>query len=287
MKDILEEIIAQKRVEVYQANQEMPLEVLRDLTLRKIESEGAAYVEDGMVKARKLRSMRKSLERSMSGIISEFKRKSPSKGWIHEDADPVEVIPQYAKAGAAAISVLTDKQFFGGDLEFIRTVRPLVPDTPILRKDFIIDEYQLFEARLMGADAVLLIAADLEVGSVFELTEKAHELGLEVLLEIHSTEELRYVKAVPQVDMLGVNNRELGTFHTDVQHSFDIAAQMRDAIIGLTQKPLLISESGISSPQIVRQLREVGFRGFLIGENFMKTANPGEALHEFIKETEG
>ena len=286
MKDILDEIIAQKRVEVYQANQEMPLEVLKDLTWRKIEQDGAAFTEGGVVKARKLRSMRKSLERSMSGIISEFKRKSPSKGWIHEDADPTVVIPQYAKAGASALSILTDKQFFGGDLEFIRAVRPLVPDTPILRKDFIIDEYQLFEARLMGADAVLLIAADLEVGSVFELTEKAHELGLEVLLEIHSPEELCYVKAVPQVDMLGVNNRALGTFHTDVQHSFDIAAQMRDAIVGLSQKPLLVSESGISSPQIVKQLREVGFRGFLIGENFMKTSDPGATLREFIKETE-
>lgn len=275
MADILEEIVANKRVEVYIANQEMPLDVLQDLTKQKIEQDGQL----------KMRSMRKSLERSMSGIISEFKRKSPSKGWIHADADPLEVIPKYAKGGASAISILTDQKYFGGELDFIRRVRPLI-DTPILRKDFIIDEYQLFEARLMGADAVLLIAADLEIGKVRELTDKAHELGLEVLLEVHDPYELRYVTEVPQVDMLGVNNRALGTFHTDVQHSFEIAEAMKEAVAGLETKPLLVSESGIGDPAIVRQLRTVGFRGFLIGENFMKHEDPGQALADFIEEVE-
>lgn len=275
MADILEEIVANKRVEVYIANQEMPLEVLKDLTKKKI-------AQDGQVK---MRSMRKSLERSMSGVISEFKRKSPSKGWIHADADPLDVIPKYAKGGASAISILTDNKYFGGDLEFIRRVRPLI-DTPILRKDFIIDEYQLYEARLMGADAVLLIAADLEIGSVKELTMRAHELGLEVLLEVHDPDELRYVTEVPEVDMLGVNNRALGTFHTDVQHSFDIAEAMKNAVAGLATKPLLVSESGIGDPAIVKKLRSVGFRGFLIGENFMKEADPGEALVQFISQIE-
>lgn len=275
MADILEEIVANKRVEVYIANQEMPLDVLQDLTKKKIEQDGQL----------KMRSMRKSLERSMSGIISEFKRKSPSKGWIHADADPLDVIPKYAKSGASAISILTDQKYFGGELEFIRKVRPLI-DTPILRKDFIIDEYQLFEARLMGADAVLLIAADLTIGKVRELTDKAHELGLEVLLEVHDPYELRYVAEVPEVDMLGVNNRALGTFHTDVQHSFDIAEAMKEAVAGLETKPLLVSESGISDPAIVRKLRSVGFRGFLIGENFMKNEDPGQALADFIKDVE-
>lgn len=275
MADILEEIVANKRVEVYIANQEMPLDVLQDLTKQKIEQDGQL----------KMRSMRKSLERSMSGIISEFKRKSPSKGWIHADADPLEVIPKYAKGGASAISILTDQKYFGGELDFIRRVRPLI-DTPILRKDFIIDEYQLFEARLMGADAVLLIAADLEIGKVRELTDKAHELGLEVLLEVHDPYELRYVTEVPQVDMLGVNNRALGTFHTDVQHSFEIAEAMKEAVAGLETKPLLVSESGIGDPAIVRQLRTVGFRGFLIGENFMKHEDPGQTLADFIEEVE-
>lgn len=275
MADILEEIVANKRVEVYIANQEMPLDVLQDLTKKKIEQDGQL----------KMRSMRKSLERSMSGIISEFKRKSPSKGWIHADADPLDVIPKYAKSGASAISILTDQKYFGGELEFIRKVRPLI-DTPILRKDFIIDEYQLFEARLMGADAVLLIAADLTIGKVRELTDKAHELGLEVLLEVHDPYELRYVAEVPEVGMLGVNNRALGTFHTDVQHSFDIAEAMKEAVAGLETKPLLVSESGISDPAIVRKLRSAGFRGFLIGENFMKNEDPGQALADFIKDVE-
>lgn len=275
MADILDEIIANKKVEVYVANQEMPLDILQDLTKKKIEQDGQL----------KLRSMRKSLERSMSGIISEFKRKSPSKGWIHADAEPSDVIPRYAASGAAAISILTDKKYFGGDLEFIRMVRPLI-NTPILRKDFIIDEYQLYEARLMGADAVLLIAADLTVGRVRELTAKAHELGLEVLLEVHDPFELRYVAEVPDVDMLGVNNRALGTFHTDVQHSFDIAEAMKETVADLEVKPLLISESGISDPAIVRRLRATGFRGFLIGENFMKNEDPGQALADFIKEVE-
>ena len=275
MADILEEIVANKRVEVYIANQEMPLDVLQDLTKKRIE-------QDGQVK---VRSMRKSLERSMSGIISEFKRKSPSKGWIHADADPLDVIPRYASGGASAISILTDQKYFGGELDFIRRVRPLI-DTPILRKDFIIDEYQLFEARLMGADAVLLIAADLSIGKVKELTAKAHELGLEVLLEVHDPAELQYVREVPEVDMLGVNNRALGTFHTDVQHSFDIAEAMKDAVADLLVKPLLVSESGISDPAIVRRLRAAGFRGFLIGENFMKKEDPGQALADFIKDVE-
>ena len=275
MADILDEIIANKKVEVYVANQEMPLDILQDLTKKKIEQDGQL----------KLRSMRKSLERSMSGIISEFKRKSPSKGWIHAEAEPSDVIPRYAASGAAAISILTDKKYFGGELEFIRMVRPLV-NTPILRKDFIIDEYQLYEARLMGADAVLLIAADLTVGRVRELTTKAHELGLEVLLEVHDPFELRYVAEVPDVDMLGVNNRALGTFHTDVQHSFDIAEAMKETVADLEVKPLLISESGISDPSVVRRLRKAGFRGFLIGENFMKNEDPGQALADFIKEVE-
>lgn len=284
MKDILEEIVANKRVEIYVANQEMPLEVLKDLTEKIISQDGTA----------KLRSMRQSLERSMSGIIAEFKRKSPSKGWIHADADPLDVIPKYANGGASAISVLTDKKYFGGDIEYIREVRGFLADkpeqrVPILRKEFIIDEYQLYEARLVGADAVLLIAADLEIGRVYELTNKAHELGLEVLLEIHSPEELSYVKAVPQVDMLGVNNRSLGTFHTDVQHSFEIAEEMKKVLqeLGTQRPPLMVAESGISNFKTVQELRKVGFRGFLIGEYFMKEEDPGEALREFIRNVEG
>ena len=286
--DILFEIVENKRIELAQAVNEMPLEVLKKLTLQRIAQDGKA----------KLRSMKQSLLKSPTGIIAEFKRKSPSKGWIHADADPVQVVTQYAKGGAAASSILTDEKYFGGRLEFIQRVRQAltsIPEEgtcrgknlPLLRKEFIIDEYQLYEARLAGADAVLLIAADLHEAQYGELLKVAHSLGLEVLLEVHDPSELSYLQAgVP--DMLGVNNRSLGTFHTDVQHSFDIAAQMQRAIrsLGLleSEAPLLISESGIGNPSVVKLLREKGFRGFLIGECFMKDADPGKSLEQFIQE---
>lgn len=279
--DILDEIVKNKRTELAIAVNEMPLDVLRSLTQQKIAADGAL----------KLRSMRQSLAESKSGIIAEFKRKSPSKGWIHADAVVTDVVPLYAQGGASASSILADKDYFGGDMEFIRQVRPLV-QIPLLCKEFIIDEYQLYYARLVGADAVLLIAADLPQMLYSDLLQKAHELGLEVLLEVHAPEELDYLNhGIP--DMLGVNNRSLGTFHTDVQHSFEIAQKMQQAVTSLRdaegntltveQMPLLVSESGISSPEVVLKLREAGFRGFLIGECFMKEADPGKALAEFVE----
>lgn len=273
MKDILNEIVANKKVELAIAQSEVPIEYLKELTQRKIREDGAL----------KLRSMKQSLLSSSSGIIAEFKRKSPSKGWIHADAKVEDVVPLYAKGGASASSILTDRKYFGGDIEFIRQVRHLVPDLPLLRKEFIIDEYQLYEARLVGADAVLLIAADLFPQQYADLLHTAHSLGLEVLLEVHDPQELSFLDAaIP--DMLGVNNRSLGTFHTDVQHSFDIALQMQQAVAHLPEadRPLLVSESGISRPEIVSQLRAAGFRGFLIGECFMKDPNPGQALTAFV-----
>ena len=219
-------------------------------------------------------SMAEALRQSPSGIIAEFKRKSPSKGWIKEDGKP-EIIPlSYEQNGAAALSILTDEKYFGGSLDFIRKARPLV-NLPILRKDFVIDEYQLFQARLIGADAVLLIAADLTRQEARSLTAIAHELELEVLLELHSEHELDY--ADMPVDAIGVNNRNLGTFVTDVQNSFRMAGR-------LPEDRVLVSESGIAGPGVIRLLREAGYRGFLIGESFMKTDDPGLALKQFIKE---
>lgn len=252
MADILEEIIADKRA---------------DLAATR----------------KKSRSMKRSLAESSSGIIAEFKRKSPSKGWIHADAKAEIVVPQYAEGGASAVSILTNEKYFGGSPAFIQAVRASVPDLPILRKEFIIDEYQVYEAKAIGADAILLIAAALTPDHYSALLRTAHSLGLEVLLEVHAPEELSYLDAgIP--DMLGVNNRSLGTFHTDVNHSFEIARQMQAAVAHLSdaERPVLVSESGISSPDIVRQLRSVGFRGFLIGECFMKEKEPGEALRQFI-----
>lgn len=252
MADILEEIIADKRA---------------DLAATR----------------KKSRSMKRSLAESSSGIIAEFKRKSPSKGWIHADAKAEIVVPQYAEGGASAVSILTNEKYFGGSPAFIQAVRASVPDLPILRKEFIIDEFQVYEAKAIGADAILLIAAALTPDHYSALLHTAHSLGLEVLLEVHAPEELSYLDAgIP--DMLGVNNRSLGTFHTDVNHSFEIARQMQAAVAHLSdaERPVLVSESGISSPDIVRQLRSVGFRGFLIGECFMKETEPGEALRQFI-----
>ena len=288
--DILFEIVENKRIELAQAVNEMPLDVIKKLTLQRIAQDGKP----------KLRSMKQSLLKSPTGVIAEFKRKSPSRGWIHADADPVQVVTQYAEGGAAACSILTDEKYFGGRLEYIQKVRQALSsmpeegqcrgkNLPLLRKEFIIDEYQLYEARLAGADAVLLIAADLHEAQYGELLQVAHSLGLEVLLEVHDPEELKYLQAgVP--DMLGVNNRSLGTFHTDVQHSFDIAAQMQRSIrtLGLMAEdtPLLVSESGIGNPSVVKLLREKGFRGFLIGECFMKDENPGASLKQFVQDVQ-
>ena len=196
--------------------------------------------------------------------------------------EPEQVVPLYARNGASALSILTDEKYFGGSLDYIKSVTStLLPPTsspiPILRKDFIIDEYQLFQARQVGADAVLLIAADLTKQECKALTRTAHELGLEVLLEMHDERELDYAEL--DVDMLGINNRNLGTFHTDVQNSFRLAEQ-------LPKDKVRISESGISQPETIVQLRATGFRGFLIGETFMKEADPGLALQQFIKNLE-
>ena len=261
MKDILQEIVAFKRIEVEQQKQVV---APRDLY---------AKVERLMADGINARSMSRSLDASPYGIIAEFKRKSPSKGWIHEDAQPMDVVPKYAAGGASALSILTDNKYFGGTLDFIPQVRTSV-DIPILRKEFIIDEYQLFEARNTGADAVLLIAADLSKDECCTLTRTAHDLKLEVLLEMHSEDELDYLECEP--DMAGINNRNLGTFHTDVANSFRLAEKMETEAVK-------VSESGISNPNTIRRLRDAGFRGFLMGECFMKEEDPGMALKRFIE----
>ena len=261
MKDILQEIVAWKRVEVEQQKQ--------IVSPRNLYTRVEMLMADGICE----RSMSRSLAESPYGIIAEFKRKSPSKGWIHEDARPMDVVPRYAASGASALSILTDSKYFGGTLDFIPQVRQAV-DIPILRKEFIIDEYQLFEARSVGADAVLLIAADLSKEECRTLTRIAHELKLEVLLEMHSEQELDYLECEP--DIAGINNRNLGTFHTDVANSFRLAEKM-------DTEAVKVSESGISNPDTVRSLRKAGFRGFLMGECFMKEQDPGLALENFIK----
>lgn len=220
-------------------------------------------------------SLRKALLQSETGIIAEFKRRSPSKGWIKEDGRP-DVIPlSYQQNGAAALSILTDEHYFGGCDDFIRQARQSGVTLPILYKNFVIDEAQLYAAALCGASAVLLIAACLSKADCKRLLDKAHTLGLEVLLEMHSEPELEYADLGP--DLCGINNRNLGSFVTDVENSFRLAEL-------LPENAVKVSESGISNPDTVRALRQAGFRGFLIGENFMKTPDPGQALNEFISQ---
>ena len=244
MQDILKEIVAYKHLE------------LEQLCAKKV-------------------SLREALLQSESGIIAEFKRKSPSKGWIKEEGR-ADIIPlSYQQNGAAALSILTDEHYFGGSDDFIHTARQSGVTLPILYKNFVIDEAQLYAAALCGASAVLLIAACLSKQECKRLLEKAHELGLEVLLEMHSEPELEYADLGP--DLCGINNRNLGSFVTDVENSFRLAELLpKDAV--------KVSESGISNPDTVKALRQAGFRGFLIGENFMKTADPGQALNEFISQ---
>ena len=218
-------------------------------------------------------SMRQALLSSDTGIIAEFKRRSPSKGWIKEEGR-ADVIPlSYQQNGAAALSILTDKHYFGGHDDFIRTARRSGVTIPVLYKNFVVSELQLYEALLCGASAVLLIAACLSKQECARLLEKAHVLGLEVLLEMHSKEELEYADLDP--DMCGINNRNLGSFVTDVENSYRLAEL-------LPKDTGKVSESGISRPETIRELRQAGFRGFLIGETFMREADPGQALQQFI-----
>lgn len=266
--DILSEIIENKRFEVDLQKRSIPVEDLRDQATVN-DRERMSMKEALAGRNLPSKSGRDSL---LPGIIAEFKRRSPSKGWIKKDARIEDIIPAYKEAGASALSVLTDEKFFGGTLRDLRIARSLT-DIPVLRKDFIIDEYQLYQAKIVGADAVLLIAAALEQEKCCELTEKAHQLGMEVLLEIHNESELSYI--TPEVDMIGINNRNLGTFYTNVDNSFRLAEL-------LPKDALLVSESGISNPDTVKQLHRCGFRGFLIGEIFMKTTDPGKALSVFI-----
>ena len=258
MKDILSEIIAHKKNEVAVRKAENPFAMLeKQLTGRTIP----------------FHSMKEALEQSSTGIIAEFKRRSPSKGWINQRADAAEVTKAYENAGVAALSVLTDQHYFGGTIADLRKAVASV-QIPVMRKEFIVDEYQLFEAKLAGASAILLIAAAITKEESRRFTELAHQLQLDVLLELHDERETDYI--TPLNNLIGINNRNLGSFVTDLDKSYRMIGQ-------LPKEAVLVSESGISDPEIVRELREAGYRGFLIGEHFMKTADPGDSLRSFVQ----
>jgi indole-3-glycerol phosphate synthase len=255
--NILNKILATKRNEIKDSIKKCPFEYI--------------FEEAKLVKCPE-RSFSKALQASDNHIIAEFKRRSPSKGVFNADADVKTIVAGYSAAGAAAISVLTDRDYFGGSLDDLVTART-VSDIPLLRKDFIIDRYQICEARIAGADAILLIAAAITPYKCAKLAEFARSLGLEVLLELHNENELRYLN--PFVKVVGINNRDLTTFVTDISVSHRLGAMIPENF-------LKISESGISSPSAVKELYQAGFRGFLMGENFMKALEPAVALQRFI-----
>ncbi|EKT4500229.1 indole-3-glycerol phosphate synthase TrpC [Flavobacterium psychrophilum] len=219
-------------------------------------------------------SLSKILRNSNAGIIAEHKRRSPSKAEINYNFSVEEVVKGYQNAGVCGISVLTDAKYFGGSLDDLLVARASI-NIPLLRKEFIIDEYQILEAKAHGADLILLIAAVLTREEIKNLSEFAQSLGLEVLLEVHNLEELQK-SIMPTLDMIGVNNRNLKTFEVSLDFSKQLASEIPEEFVK-------VSESGISSIEAINELKPYGYKGFLIGENFMKTDNPGKAAEIFIK----
>jgi indole-3-glycerol phosphate synthase len=255
--NILEKIIAHKREE---------LEV-RKLMVSEQQIKGTPFF------SRPCFSLKQSLlKENATGIIAEFKRKSPSKGFINQHADVKAITNAYARWGASALSVLTDHEFFGGSTEDLELARE--NNIPILRKDFIVDPYQVLAAKAMGADVILLIAACLSASEVQNLADFAKSIGLEVLLELHDERELGHI--CETIDLVGINNRNLKTFEVDVERSL----RFGDLIHAEKVK---IAESGIDSVQMIARFKDAGFQGFLVGEKFMKEADPGQAFKSFVE----
>ncbi len=255
--NILDKIIEFKKEEVARSKQYISLEALK--------------LQEGL--NRETFSLKNFLlDETKTGIIAEFKRQSPSKGIINATADVTAVTKAYAENGASCLSVLTDNHFFGGIAGDLLKAR--VNNIPILRKDFIIDEYQIVEARAMGADVILLIAACLTAAEVKRLATFANNIGLEVLLELHDEDELEHI--CDATTLIGINNRNLKTFEVDIERSLRMAEK-------IPADKIKIAESGISNVETIQLFRDAGFKGFLMGENFMKEKDPGEAFKQFVQ----
>lgn len=256
--NILEKIVADKRKEVLLKSSLIP----------------TSQFEKSVLLDRSCPSLKKALQNSSTGIIAEHKRRSPSKQTINQNTNVGQVAKGYQNAGVCGMSVLTDIKYFGGSLEDLLLARASVT-MPLLRKEFIIDEYQILEAKAHGADVILLIAAILTRDEIKRFSELAKSLGMDVLLEVHNLEELEK-SIMPSLDMLGVNNRNLKTFEVSIDISKELSNHIPEDFIK-------VSESGISTVKAITDLRDYGFRGFLIGENFMKTENPGQSAKTFIQ----
>jgi indole-3-glycerol phosphate synthase len=257
---ILDKIIAFKKKEV--------AKIKADVSVKRL-------VESPNFKRQPISLKKSLLEPYSTGIIAEFKRQSPSKGIINDTASIEEVTEGYLEADVAAQSILTDTSFFGGTMVDLMKARSINTTKPILRKDFIVDGFQIVEAKAIGADVILLIAACLTKEEIKNYGQLANDLGLEVLYEVHTQEDLDKIDLTNKI--IGINNRNLKTFEVDLEHSIELVSQIPSSCIR-------VSESGISDPRIVTGLKEYDFKGFLIGENFMKTENPGIACEEFISQ---
>lgn len=256
--NILDKIVIDKRQEVAAKKEILPIDFLMRSPLF----------------LRETNSLAKSIILG-SGIISEFKRRSPSRDVINHKSSVIDVVLGYEEAGVSGISILTDTKYFGGSIDDLLQVRNTV-NLPVLRKEFIIDSYQIYEAKSYGADAILLIAGILEEVEIIKFSSLANKLGLEVLLEVHNEEELKK-SDLTYVHLVGINNRNLKTFEVTLETSRSLSEL-------IPEDKIKISESGISSVKAIQELRNFGFKGFLIGENFMKTEDPGEAAIQFLKE---
>ena len=262
MSSILDRIVADKRIEVALRKQLIPLHQL----------------EKSVLFERHCPSLSSRLKESTSGLITEHKRRSPSKACINQDLNVQDVAVGYETAGACGMSVLTDMKYFGGSLEDLLTARASCK-MPLLRKEFIIDPYQIVEAKAYGADVILLIAAILSRNEIQTFSTLAQNLGMEVLLEVHNEEEL-HKSVMPSLNMIGVNNRNLKTFEVSLETSKTLSALIPNEFVK-------ISESGIRTIEDIQSLQPYGYKGFLIGENFMKTENPGASAAAFIKQLNG
>jgi len=257
--NILDKITADKRKEV-------------DLKKSLI---SAKQLEESFLFERQTISLTERLKNSASGIIAEHKRRSPSKATINQDLNVQDVAKGYENAGVCGMSVLTDGKYFGGSLDDLIIARAS-SNLPLLRKEFIIDQYQIIEAKAYGADVILLIAAILSKEEIKQFSTLAKQLNLDVLLEVHNEEEL-HKSIIPSIDMLGVNNRNLKTFEVSLETSKTLSKMIPNDFVK-------VSESGISTVEAIKDLKQFGYKGFLIGENFMKTDNPGENSKVFIEE---
>ena len=257
--NILDLIITDKKIEVNQRKSLFP----------------SAYWESSPLFERKTKSLAKSLKASNSGIIAEHKRRSPSKQNINSSLSVEKVARGYESAGVCGMSILTDGKYFGGSLDDL-TIARAVSDFPLLRKEFIIDDYQIIEAKAFGADAILLIAAILSPKEILSFSKTAKSLGLDVLLEVHNLNELEK-SIMPSIDLIGVNNRNLKTFKVSLETSRSLAEKIPAEFVK-------VSESGISKVASIKKLKAIGYEGFLVGENFMKTDNPGLAAKDFINQ---